>query len=869
MLNLQDFLHFEINSVQLNENDFNIESIVSVFINDNESKIKTEFYDLLRFRIIQIDNKNNHKILYKSLKNSSSLRYLKNDLNINKLMQYKDKDISFQYYDISFLDIINREFFIDIESDGIKQKKHVLNFDFTLNKSVENLVYYISIYIDKNKVKNKLNISNNINDHVFTSFDTFINDKKSVNTRLVDYRQLNKINLDDLLFNKSKISSFQEQMVKKELNNENFILMSNKSKNSYGYNLLFLIDLYEIYKNQSRFNYLLDNPKFSNIVFNFIENIQNIKYSINRISINEQIKSFDSEDINVENDFYLNNKNVNLISFYDLNDDNSKQYEYKLSINFKDVLVSFLEDLIEKINLRINDLHFLNSISTKNGYHNIESDTFSSLFYQEAYNKDNEIFFNIMDLLIYISDYFINSDVDKISILSLMDEKSFSTKTLNFLISVYENLYRQIFNEISLNETFNELNYEFSKVIELQKDEIYYNILNDDKSKILKKINFTDLSSLSTKNILKFFPAGVVNNLNTYAYNNINSISFKERKFVLNNCISKTNTENLNKFIIDILYYLNNTLETPQLFDQIFDLLFDKELIFQKYDDVDSLQNVSYSLSNDKKTPLKEEIDIKSKIDLLFNVFIDDLLIEHQRLFDIYLINKNKLSINTPYQVSALYNSYINSDLVFDNFQTISFLEKFIFLFLYKIFYQIEYFDFIDLKWKLLENSIIQQVKNRNLLCRFNQYFSTEYNIPFINELSFELNNKFFIFQNEGEQSRKEELKENYLGLLLANKNVVDIKNNINLPAKIATKVREQETQKKEERLQQIKDSMKSPATMKTITQLENKEINSRIKGLEDKIKNTASEDKIRIESFNKLITANKEVLKKINKLGM
>jgi len=870
LLNLKEFLEFRINSVELTEENNCINSKVSVFFNnteDDSSIDSNELLDSLRFRLIQVENHACNKKLYNSINTFEEERYFSGNFNINKPLSYKDDEIDFKFFDISFLEILRQKSVLIVENQD-KVDIKALDFVFSIDKNLTNLIYYMCVYVDNEALSNKLQIKNTEMERIsYVVFDTYIKNNRSINAKLKDYRTLNKINVDTCFGDKTNLLSVKEKILRDNIPNlNNVIYMFGKSRKNDGYNISFLVDLFNVYKNSSKLSFLLKSEKLNNLVLSFIKDLRNVRINIVKYYKNEEVKLISNDDLYIENDFKQNEKNLTFFSFYDENEDG--EYQYEIQIGIKDVLPEFLKSVLDRLAVAIDNLQDMISKSNISSYYNADIDVFTESFYQDIYSRDESVLFKLSDLLIYMCDSFIDFNIDKLSILALINEKTLSLKTLNSIKTIFDKMYNDVYIEYLLYKTYNQLEFITTQKIHFAKDEVYYEILEDNHSKNPLIINSNELVNITANGTLKYFPGGELNNVNTYCFHSINGINFNKRKYILNNPISKTNVNDLNHFIMYFLYTLNSRTQDSVFYNEIFHLLFDEYLIFQKYGDSKESQKINVVLNDEKKTLQQQEVEIQSKIDLLFEVFVSDFFIKYKNLFDVWLVNKVKMSTNTPYQVSALLNSYINSELVYDNFQEISFLEKFIYIYLYKIVYKIEYFDFDISNWSLLTNERFTQLSNKLLICRFNNFLSEEFNMPFISELSFDLNNQIFIIKGE-KITQTEQIRESYLDLLLKNKNIINVKRNINAPNFLNQKannepikitrdvVSDTEITKLNDKYEVIKNIATNQKIVDQLNNLDSKLMNSG--KYTDSIKN----------AFTKTFQASKSVMETINKLGI
>lgn len=786
MLNIKELLKFDINSVELDDDEKNSSDlIVTVFFDNMLEQVDTpeELAECLRFRIVQVEDELSNKTLFKSINTENEKKYFNGKHQFNKCLSYKDGLVKFKFYDISFLELIKNKSFTRVEG-GKKESTRLLQFRFEKNVFSDNLVYYMCIYVDNEIVSHKLNIKDSELQRIsFTKFETYIKNGKKVNAKFKDYSNLKKVNVNLLFDKKSFNFTNNDILIKnvKDIEQDNIIKVFSKSRKNNGYNIYFLADLFSIYKTYSKFSFLLKSDNFNKLVLDSIKNIQNINMKVVKLYKNDEVELISDEKMYIQNDFQNNNRVLTYFSFYDESDNDRHEFDYQITITIKDILPDFLKSVLDRILSANNIVQELISKSTVQNYYNIQADLFTEYFFRDIYSKDEMVLFKLTDLLIYVSDFFVETYIDKLSILSLINEKTLSIKTLYYIKNVFDKIYGDIYVEYSLYKTYNYLEYNISKKVNITKNQVYYDILNDQNFEKILTLNINDLIQASQNGILKYFPGGSLNNTNTYCFHTINSINFNERKYKIDSPISKTNIKELNFFILSFLYVLNNKSEEPIFYNQIFDLLFDESLVFLKYGDNKESNKINVSLNNEKKQLYQQEIETEAKIDLLFNIFVNDFFVKYRNLFHVWLSNKAKIGLDAPYQVSALLNSYINSELVYDNFENISFLEKFIYVYLYKMIYKIEHFNFNTLRWELLSNEKVTQLQSRLLLCRFTNFISDEFNIPFIKELNFDLNNEVFILKGD-KISQNTEIKDTYLDLILSNKNIINIKQNINIP---------------------------------------------------------------------------------------
>lgn len=759
MLNLKEVIKFDINSVKISKNEFFNDISISVFFKNIITDVNSDLSDLIRFRLVLVEDIETDNLLFNSLNTKESLKYFKSDFNSKSCVKYSKDGLIFAYYDISFSDIVSSPSFID--RNILKEKNNVLDFKFKTELNMKNLILYTSVYLDTNKITKKLEISNFfVKDNLSILFETFILDNKTINAKVKDFR----------VFDRLSSNIFENTYNEK---NSKILHIFEKSKCVNGYNVCFLIDFFEIFKKDSRFSYLLKNEIFSNEVLKYISNSNNIKIEILKKESNKEFEILDIKKLEVNNKLHKNNKML-FFSFYDEN--SSTECSYKISFKIEDILPKFILNIITNIQRAIKDVDYLLSISNNFQYHNKVSDTFNETYFNNINDYDSDILFKIIENLIYFSENFHENKIDKISILSLINEKTLGLDTLNHLLKVYTKLEQDFSNEYLKNKTYNYLEYSFEKSIKTNNNDCYYNILLNNNFESLKKINLNELMNLSLVGVSKYFSSNLESN-NTFTYHSINDISFQNRVFNIDSPISKTNNEEFNSHIIEILYYLHNSLNSTTKYKQVFELLFKEYLIFDNLEKFkQSGKKNIINISNIRNyNSVKEILNLQQRIDLLIEILINDFFIEYKNLFDISLINKKIITNILPYQILALYNSFIQSDVVMDKFQSITALEKLIFIFLYKIIFEIQYYDTENKKWKQISNEIIENTKQNILICRFSKYLSDDYLVPYIKELDFELNNNIFIYDNM-EFNQNNKISETYLDSLFQTDNLDIIK---------------------------------------------------------------------------------------------
>ena len=765
MLNLKELVKYNIQSVRISNLDYNLSSDVSVFFYNLSNAENNELYECLRFRIIQIDNEDYNKQIYNSLKFKEGMKYFKNSTSMGKLSEFSDQLLKYKYYDISFLEIIQRNF-----SEFSDENVCCMNFNFQLNNKSSDLIYYTSIYIDTFLLNQKLMLTNNFaKDEIVVNFETFIKKNKCVNSKLINFQKIEQlISNEDFYYIENNKIQF-----------DNVLTLFTKSKNGIGSNILFLIDLYQLYKNNSKYNFLLENVNFNNLIFDYIKNVENIKVLIFKKNKKNDVTQIDDDIIFIKNNFYKNNRQLSLFNFYDSNNDNSCN-EYEIKIFFEDILVKFLENLLKDIDVKLNDLQYLVSTANKTNYYNFDLNIFNPVFYKEIYQKNSQILIQIVNLLIYINKFFNITQIDPVYILNTINEKTLSYDVLLTLQKVFLSIYNNIYSKYDLNKTYNQIEYTFTKSIDTDNKEIYYEVIPSNNEKELREISSQDLLNLTNNGVLKYFVSKNLENINTISYHSINSLVYNNRRLTIDSPISKTNTEEFNNFILYLLYYIIFGIQTSlDKKEQIITLLNNENINFnylieeEQYDLLNGL-SVVY-----KKQTKKELINDNDSYNILLKLFIENFFKKYKNLFNVWLVNKKRINNEVPYQISALFNSFIQSNVVYDIFDKINFIEKFVFVYLYKLIYKIEYYDFNSLTWKLLENSYFSS-SDSSLLCRFKLFLSDEFNIPYIKEFNFDLNNEYFIINTEKTQDNQIN-QESYIDLFF-NKNIIDVVRNINQP---------------------------------------------------------------------------------------
>jgi hypothetical protein len=664
-------------------------------------------------------------------------------------------------------------------------------YDFNLNKDdFTDLSVFIGLSLNKERISEKFKIGQEKIKQTFGTFynELFIYDNKYVNSKINDISIFK--NKEKLKFNKFETFIDLDKKVNKFINNKLYFseLFStvNEKKNVVSF---FYFNIEKAYKDNSVFSFFYNNKQFIDKFFSK-ENDYNPYF----VKIKKKNK-YDEKTLYESS--YDDNIDTNLVQFKKIKIENSNvlyclvdktsssrmvdfQYEMELSLDDKTLL--YLSQIKQDI-LSINDKFFQAYNIASNGNYYLQSlNKFSDAFLGNLKRQ------NIMleDLIIDFANILMQfSAIDEKlidNIKNIASTKFYNFEILDLLIESSDYLKSEIIRleNFSKNNVFNVINVNntFKQVFKNKHENNFVSIFSF--KDLIPNMTSLQLNERVTLETERFYKIQDINNDNKFTYfspieynNNLNKITQTKK-------ISDLDFNSYNEFYIN--YYMSKIHKGEyEKLSKIEKLL----LILQN----EGIDVNSYTIVVEKNENLnRKELNLLSQKDnrlkfdekLLFDIFIDYVVIKNKNLFSFSFLNYNsndskvykfsdekynpkstgvenllslepKKSSKVPAQINSIALSYKNDETSLFSINDLDSIlddkESFFAIYSnYKNLYKLQYYNENEKEWKDFDKATFS-IKSKKILCK--TVFYLDYDLQLVdNDIYFEKYNEYFILEN-------------------------------------------------------------------------------------------------------------------------
>lgn len=639
------------------------------------------------------------------------------------------------------------------------------------------------IYLDNNILAEKFKISPSSITDTFATFshEILIENNKS-NDKIQRLNVIKKIG--ELNLNLSFVENFEKSIQAVTLNklktnyNGYFSELFSSFSSNKEVTLTCIVDLEQVFLKNCKFsNFFLNQLFFKDYFSSSTKNkpkqivvIRHDDFGGIEYILNTEYKSkiITSQASLIEVDIYNPKNTLFCFTIQDLTSSKlNGNYTYEIQLEFEDRTISYLTDIKEKIQTNSSLLNkIINLVHFKN-YFNFDINRFDERFFNLLSSEN-------MSLTQIVNEF--ENIISKLTILTEQQKNDLkllgTSKAITIVhIELLQILHNLLLSEISKLEN-NGLKTASTKIsifkwfldqFNLSTHNLTTLSVLEQKSKNeTLKITTSDLKTRIRQEILKYYKTDNLNLNNTFILTGFRMYSREIDVNLNNQKISELNFDIYNKFIIDLLFSKQSDLLNVSTELKALQLLKQFGIVSSQLNDS---KNIEKDVTFDREIvskiqSLNEEIDIPYELSLF--LILSSIVFPGQSFnFFEKLDNKsikskisNEFLNKLPFQLKSIYdslnqNSFVNKTV--DSIKEFQDPLKLIGYYLqFKQLYELQYLDINSenkFVWKALSN--LKLLNGKEIICKWNPYLKSEFNLYENKNLNFLIENQIFILINE------------------------------------------------------------------------------------------------------------------------
>lgn len=666
---------------------------------------------------------------------------------------------------------------LGVKDVTVMNQKHYLKKEIQFDNILtnENIDVFSGFYILDNDSDKSL--------YLFAN-ESFISNGRMVNSKIKDlsiFEEINKLKFDFKSVQEDLLKSSTTKLVKNLSLEQNSSCFSELMFNRNGpksYQVLFWMDILELFKKNSQFPKLLEKKQFSKF---FIDNgygkVKDValfrqkgnknNYDVNSLStnLNKKIISenyprelvFDAKDLSTVKIVSLDDrspwKKLFVISDSTFSDVKDGDYTYTLELSLEDSSIFLLEEIIQKLKDNLVHMQTLEQVIEHYDLHDHSGDFFKPKFFIEADKIGKGILKQIVSDLFYTVNQLSDTNISVIYSSLLSNKENFDLFVFDQLKKSYNNVISQLELAIGKIDKSSQLSsgnmkttiknilivHNFKENISSIANKDYFLEFVDYKQSYLPFITKANLGLRFDEEFSKFYSTTKTKNIDR---NYITPKKMVYGKNMIENNLSSINTINYRKyleFMVEYIQIKDGKIVKPEIYDSLLNILKDFNFDVSKILN-DNKDGVEVMLLDFVKSYLFNETGLTTLSQFDGN-YRNNILDE---------IKDRKL----PVQIRSAVDSFTKNGITKSNFEFEPFKEiqnMFGLLFTYKVLGHIKIADGFqknstNINWVDLDDQNINSAKT--MLCKLDYYLDTKLGVPENQILhNLEIFGRYFILQ--------------------------------------------------------------------------------------------------------------------------
>jgi len=666
---------------------------------------------------------------------------------------------------------------LGVKDVTVMDRKHYLKKEIIFDNSFtkENVDIFSGFYILDNNADRAL--------YMFTH-EPFVSNGSMINPKFKDlsiFDEINKLKFDFTSSQDGLLKSTTSTLVKNlslEQSNSCFSELMFNRNGAKSYQILFWMDILELFKKNSQFPKLLEKKEFSKFFIDngfgkvkdislFRQKVNKNSYDINSLStnLNKKIISenyprelvFDAKDLSAVKIVSLDDKTpwkkLFILKDSIFSDAKDGEYTYTLEFSLEDSIIFLLEEIVQKLKDNFALMQTLEQIIEHYDLHDHNGNFFKPQFFVEADKIKKGILKQIVSDLFYVVNQLSDTNISTIYSSLLSNKENFDLFVFDQIKKSYSDVISQLELAIGKTDKSSQLSpgnvkatiknalivHNFKENISSISNKDYFLKFVDYIQSYLPIITKTELLARFDEEFSKFYSTTKVKNIDK---NYITPKKIVYGKKIIENNLSSINTINNRKyleFMIEYIQIKQGKIVKPEIYDSLLNILNDfnfdvsKILNDNKEDtEVMLLEFVRSYLFNESGLTTLSQFDSKSRDNILDSI----------------------KDLKLPVQIRSALDSYTvsgitKSNLEFDPFKEVQ--NTFGLFFTYKVIGHIKIADGFkknstNINWVDLNEQNINSAKT--MLCKLDYYLDTKMGIPENQILhNLEILGRYFILQ--------------------------------------------------------------------------------------------------------------------------